>query len=178
MLRRLESCFVKANQSVIAASLFIMYFLVFINVITRYIFGFSLNWTDELARFLMIWTVFLGAGLAMREGRHVAIDLLQSFLPKSIRKYFRIIIGVIILGFLGLLVILGYQYALRTMGILSPVLRWPMGAVYMAIPFGLLVFILHFVTIFSDYIESSTEKEMVSEILETADIVGVKEGKE
>ena len=178
MLRRIEKWFVQANQAVVALTMFLMYLLVSVNVITRYMFKFSLNWTDEIARFLMIWTVFLGAGLAMREGRHVAIELLQNYLPKKLRKYFRAFVGIIILTFLSILVVLGYQYAQGTMAILSPVLRWPIGMVYMAIPFGLLVFMLHLMTIFSDYMETSVEKEMVAEILEIAEVSEKKEEKE
>ncbi len=179
MLKRAEKLFVQLNGGVIALMMFLMYVLVFTNVVTRYVFKFSLNWTDELARFLMIWTVFLGAGLAMREGRHVAIDVLQGYLPKRVKKYFRALIGIIILAFLVVLIVLGYQYANAMMPIKSPVLRWPMGMAYMIIPIGSLAFILHLITIFREYSEKKTEEELVSVIDSyTVETPGMKGGKQ
>jgi TRAP-type C4-dicarboxylate transport system permease small subunit len=168
MLKRVEKLFVQLNGAAVALMMFTMFILVFMNVITRYVFGFSLNWSDELSRFLMIWTVFLGAGLAMREGRHVAIEFLQSMLPDKLQKYFRATVGLIIIAFMGVLVILGYSYADAMMATKSPVLRWPIGLVYIVIPIGALAFILHFVTIFRDYLEKTSQEEQID--TELADI--------
>lgn len=168
MLKRVEKLFVRLNGAVVALMMFLMYVLVFANVITRYIFKFSLNWTDELARFLMIWTVFLGAGLAMREGRHVAIEILQDLLPGRYKKYFRAFIGLLILAFMAVLVVLGYQYAQAMMATKSAVLRWPIGMVYMVIPIGSLAFILHLATVFRDYMETASEGELPPEVRQSA----------
>ena len=73
-LRRLERAFVRLNQGLVMLMMMAMAALVFTNVVTRYLFGFSLNWAEEASRYLMIWVAYLGAGLAMREGRHVAIE--------------------------------------------------------------------------------------------------------
>jgi hypothetical protein len=88
-LRRLERAFVWLNQGLVMLMMMAMAALVFTNVVTRYLFGFSLNWAEETSRYLMIWVAYLGAGLAMREGRHVAIEYLQGLLPPRLAPFAR-----------------------------------------------------------------------------------------
>ena len=45
-----------------------------IQVGTRYLFGRPLVWVEELATYAFIWSVFIGAGLGMKELRHIRID--------------------------------------------------------------------------------------------------------
>jgi TRAP-type transport system small permease protein len=165
MLKKLETGLVKLNQVVLGLMVFVMFLLVFTNVVTRYIFSYSINWAEELARYLMVWTAFLGAGLGMREGQHVAIELLHDYLPKPIRKIVKAFVGIVIIGFMAILVYLGVQYALVSMDQNSPVLRWPMGLIYSAIPIGASLFILHLVFIFKEYIQRDSSEE-IEEIIE------------
>lgn len=158
-MKKFELYLVRANKFVIFALMVTMFVLVIGNVISRYAFNHSLNWVEELSRYVMIWITFLGAGLAMREGRHVAITMLQEKLPKKVVPYFRGFVGLIILVFLIFVAYLGYQYALTSMEQESTVLRWSMGAIYMAIPIGLLLFALHFITIFRDFLTPTEHEE-------------------
>ena len=80
MLAKLEHLFLRTNQVSIGIMMGIMFILVFVNVVTRYIFGFSFATTEEISTFLMIWITYIGAGLALREGRLAAIDLFQDMI--------------------------------------------------------------------------------------------------
>ena len=70
--------------------------LVFLNVVTRYLFNNSIIWVEELTQYEMIWVAYLGAGLALREGRHVAVDTL---------RYLRTLLALAMALFLALLVV-------------------------------------------------------------------------
>lgn len=148
MIKRIDHWFVKANEFVICVLFFAMFVLVFTNVVTRYVFSFSLNWAEELSRYMMIAMAYLGAGLAMREGQHVAIESLQERLPKPIRRWLRAFVSVIHLAFMGFLTYLGYQYAAFAMDQETAALQWPVGLFYMAMPIGALAFALHVLAIF------------------------------
>lgn len=76
MLAAFDRSVVTANRFVIAALLAIMTLLVFGNVVLRYGFGSSLPWVEEATRYMMIWTAYLGGGLAFRAGSHVAVEVL------------------------------------------------------------------------------------------------------
>ncbi|MEX0759954.1 MAG: TRAP transporter small permease subunit, partial [Tistlia sp.] len=82
---RAERWFVEANRAVVALALAAIFVIVFANVVLRYGFGWSLSWAEETARFLMVFGAFAGAGLALREGRLVEIDLFVALLPRRLR---------------------------------------------------------------------------------------------
>ena len=109
LLARVEHGLVRLNQWVVIALMGSMAVLVFLNVITRYVFNHSIIWVEELTQYEMIWVAYLGAGLALREGRHVAVDTLQDRLPALPRKLLRTLIAAAIAVFLIALTTLGFQ---------------------------------------------------------------------
>jgi TRAP-type transport system small permease protein len=155
LLRRLEQAFVLLNQGLVMLMMMTMAALVFTNVVTRYVFGFSLNWAEETSRYLMIWVAYLGAGLAMREGRHVAIEYLQGLLPARLAPYARAVVALLILAFMVTLAVLGVQIAQFAWRQRTPVLGLPQGAVYLAIPIGAGLFVLHFLIVLRGYLRQT-----------------------
>ncbi len=71
------------------------------NVLGRYGIGKSWAAAEEVSTFLMIWVAYLGAGLALREGRNAAIDIVFEKLPLGACRFIRAILGVVILVFCG-----------------------------------------------------------------------------
>jgi TRAP-type transport system small permease protein len=123
------------NALVLCAMLLGMLACVFANVVSRYLFAVSFAWAEEAARFMMIWTVFLGAGLALRHGLHVAVTLLPDAVPPLRRPLFWISLAVTF-TFFALLMRYGLDYALFASRQRSTILRLPMIWVYMAVPVG------------------------------------------
>jgi TRAP-type C4-dicarboxylate transport system permease small subunit len=164
-LRRLERAFVWLNQAIVMLMMMTMATLVFTNVVTRYVFGFSLNWAEETSRYLMIWVAYLGAGLAMREGRHVAIEYLQGLLPARVAPYARAVVALLILTFMVALAVLGAQIAQFAWRQRTPVLGLPQGAVYLAIPIGAGLFVLHFLSVLRDYLRQKPNAVDVEDLV-------------
>lgn len=112
-------------------------------VLTRYAFGSQADWSEELARFLLIWIGILGAAYASGQKRHLAIDLLYPKLSKDNQRRITIVINLLIIVFaLTVLVIGGFRlmYITQVLGQLSAALRVPMFLVYAVLPLsGLLV---------------------------------------
>lgn len=152
VIERAEAGFLWLNRAVIVLMMMAMAGLVFVNVISRYLFNNSLNWSEEVSRYLMIWITYLGAGLAMREGQHVAIEFVQGLLPPRLLPWWRAAVGLIILGFLAVLTVVGFQFAEFAVGQRTPVLGWSKGTIYLAVPIGALVFALHLIAMFRGYI--------------------------
>lgn len=157
MIKKFDRFLVKSNYVVIGLTLFFMFIFVFINVITRYVFNFSINWAEELSRFLMIATCFLGIGIGMREGRHVAIEVFINLIPnQTIRRVIRLINGLIIIAFMITLTYLGFLYAATQFEAKSAVLRWGMGYIYLFVPIGALAFVMHLVLTIKDFMETES----------------------
>lgn len=112
-------------------------------VITRYAMGSQADWSEELARFLLIWIGILGAAYASGQRMHLAIDLLMPQLShRQQRSLFVLINGLIILFAAAVLVVGGARlmYITHKLGQLSAALRLPIYLVYAVLPIsGLLV---------------------------------------
>jgi TRAP-type C4-dicarboxylate transport system permease small subunit len=160
-LKRAERVLVRVNQTLVIVMMMAMASLVFANVVSRYVFANSLNWSEEIARYLMIWVTYLGAGLAMRNGQHVAIEFGQSALPKALHPWIRGLVAATILVFLGVITVAGVQFTEFAWRQRTPVMQWPMGAVYLAIPIGSLLFALHFLAILRDWIGRTPGTEAI-----------------
>lgn len=156
-LAPLERAFVRANQWLVIVLMGSMALLVFVNVVSRYVFNHSIIWVEELTQYQMIWITYLGAGLALREGRLVAVDVFEAMMPPALRRWVRAGIGVAILAFLVTLVVLGFQIASFTWTQETPVLQVPAGVPYLGVPIGALVCALHLVLVFRDFVERRFE---------------------
>ena len=101
----------------------------------------------------MIWLTFLGAGLVLRYGGHIGIDTLQERYP-GIASQIRIAIFVVMLAFFAVMLWLGIRYAAFTWGQTTPVLQIPIGAVYLAMPIGFALLIVHALLMAVPYVRS------------------------
>jgi TRAP-type C4-dicarboxylate transport system permease small subunit len=148
----------------------VMATLVFMNVVSRYIFNHSIIWAEEVSQYLMVWVAFLGAGLALRQGRHVAIEILQDRLPSTARRMTRHLVALLLIVFMGILVVLGFQFARFAWDQETPVLNIPLGIPYLAVPIGALLLVIHFFFLYQAYIDRryDTPENLEAEIDEEA----------
>ena len=112
-------------------------------VFTRYVMGSQAGWSEELARFLLIWVGVLGAAYATGQGLHLSIDLLQPKLEAQKRRNLQVFIHSLIAVFAFAVFVIGggrLIYITYYLGQFSPALRLPMSLVYSALPLaGLLI---------------------------------------
>jgi len=158
MLEKFDRFFVRANQAFIGVMMLAMFVLVFINVLGRYGVGKTWAAAEEISTFLMIWVAYLGAGLALREGRHAAIDMFQDKLPPKLRRFLRAGLGFLILVFFGLLAWLGIRMSIFGWSQETIATQMPTGIPYLAIPLGSVMFCLHLVLTFKDWIDKRWEE--------------------
>ena len=106
-------------------------------VFTRFVLSDPSSYTEELARYLLIWIGLVGAAYASGRQMHLAIDLLARRLAGRWRRGLEIAIRVLIMGFaVAVLVVGGLRLVALTLslGQTSAALRIPMGWVYLALP--------------------------------------------
>ena len=132
----------RANRLLVIALLAAMALMVFTNVALRFATDRSILWVEEASRYAMIWLTFLGAGLVLRYGGHIGIETLHEKLPRH-APLLRALVVVLLLGFFAFMTWVGVRYALLTWGQTTPVMEVPIGAVYLAMPVGFALLILH-----------------------------------
>ena len=151
MTGRFDRALLRCNRWAVIAMLAAMAAMVFANVVLRFTTDRSLLWVEETSRYLMIWLTFLGSGLVLRYGAHIGIDTLQDVLPRHAAAI-RAAIFCVLLVFFATMVWVGSRYALLTWGQTTPVLGVPIGAVYLAMPIGFALLIVHLVLMAEPYI--------------------------
>src|SRR5438132_3954318 len=79
-------------------------FIVFLQFFTRYVLNDSLSWTEEIARYGLMWIVFIGGIMVTRRNTHIAVELLSNVMkPGRLRAVLLAFVDFVKLGFIGLL---------------------------------------------------------------------------
>ncbi len=111
--------------------------IVFGQVVMRYVLRDVPTWTEELARSMFAWIVFLGASVAYRHKAHIVIDLIVGSISAASRR----VLGVVVLGvmaiFLGFVLVEGTVNLWLAKGDLSPVMEVSMAILYLPLPVGI-----------------------------------------
>jgi TRAP-type C4-dicarboxylate transport system permease small subunit len=151
MLARFDRALIQMNRWAVIVILGAMATMVFGNVALRLASDRSLLWAEEASRYLMIWLTFLGSGLVLRYGGHVGIDTLQEAMPRYAAAI-RGTIFVVLFAFFLVMVVVGLRYAAFAWGQTTPVLQIPIGAVYLAMPAGFALMIVHLLLMAGPYV--------------------------
>lgn len=88
-----------------------MAFLVAVQVFFRYALNNSIFWSEELARFLLVWLTFLGASVVYYRGAHASVDFLYKRAGLSSRRIMNILVHLLSLAFFLVMVVYGWQFA-------------------------------------------------------------------
>ena len=115
---------------------------VVLQIIARFILLVSIPWTDELARYLMIWASFVGLGVAFRRGQLISVAIVKDNLPPRLYRMATLVSDVLCSIFAIVAIIYGIKLCLLNAGQVSPALRISLGIIYGAIPVGCLLFLL------------------------------------
>lgn len=117
--------------------------LIVLQVVSRYVFSSPFSWTEELARFALLWFTFVSAGFVMARRIHIAVDLLASKLGRIgtiILDTFALIAVVVTAG---VMAVAGAEFAVGANRLLAPATSLPMSVVYSAAVTGFVLIFLH-----------------------------------
>jgi len=126
----------------VGTSLFVIVVIAGLQIFCRFIWKIPLIWSEELLRYLFIWTSFLGASLALKYGEHIGLEFFKSSLPEKSKQILILINESLILIFLAVIIKEGVHLSIFNLSQLSPAMRIPMGCIYLAIPFGALLMVI------------------------------------
>ena len=118
------------------AMFWILAAVVFIQFFTRYALNDSAGWTEEIARYLLIGTVFVGASISVRKNNHIQVDVLYQFLPRPAARALATAMDILKIAFFG--------YGVWLTGVLTSkigsqrmaIIDLPIGLLYGVVLFG------------------------------------------
>jgi len=73
-------------RAVIVVTMAAMVLVVSAQVLLRYGFNTSLDWGEDIARLLFVWTIFLAIPLGVKEGAHIGIELMVKVFPEALQR--------------------------------------------------------------------------------------------
>ncbi|UOQ48932.1 TRAP transporter small permease [Gracilibacillus caseinilyticus] len=137
----------KIEEFVIAFTLLIVTVLLFVNIILRYAFANNTTWAEEFIRYGMIWITFIGASVCFRRGLHVGVDLLMDVTKGIANKAVKIVVHLASITFMIFLIKYSTDLVLFTQktGQITPSLQIPLHYIYLAIPIGSTLSLIHLV---------------------------------
>ncbi|MDW7674487.1 MAG: TRAP transporter small permease [Bacillota bacterium] len=123
-----------------------MVIIIFLQVFFRFVIKASLPWSEELARYIMAYAVFIGGSIAAKEGAHIGINVIVSRLPKPLDNYMRTFALFLAFVFSVILVYLAFLIIsfLMNTGQKSPAMLIPMWIAYLSVPFGAILMSIRF----------------------------------
>jgi TRAP-type C4-dicarboxylate transport system permease small subunit len=117
--------------------------VVFLQVLFRYVLHLPLFWTEEFARYCLVWASLLGAAVALKRGEHIAVTFFLDTFPKRAARALTMVAQVSVLLILAVMVWGGIKLVLVTSAQISPALRISMAVPYLALPIGSIIMLFH-----------------------------------
>ena len=146
MIKRLKKILFYITEALAAFILFAMLTIVTYQVIARYVPNMRIpSWTEELARFLLIYIIAFAGGLAIEKKAYVGMDSFYMMLPFRAKKFLDLLFN-IMTGYLFYIILKhGYDLMLKVKIQLTPAMRISMSYIYFSLPllgFLMLLFII------------------------------------
>jgi TRAP-type C4-dicarboxylate transport system permease small subunit len=104
--------------------------VIFYQFFTRYALNDSASWTEEIARYLLIATVFVGAAVNVRKNNHIQVDFFYRFMPKVLSRSMSALVDALRIAFLGYCVWLTYLLMGKIGSQRMAIVDWPIGILY------------------------------------------------
>lgn len=135
----------KALEWVLIAAVLFLVLDVCWGVFTRYVMGEQAKWTEELARFLLVWVALLGGAVAFGTKGHLGVDFFVEKFHPAARTVSAVFVHLVVLFFAGAIFLWGGGRVVAdalAMEQMTPALGWKMGYVYLALPVSGLFMVL------------------------------------
>ena len=114
---------------VLAATVFYQFF-------TRYALNDSASWTEEIARYLLICLVFIGAAIGVRKNTHIQVDIFYRFMAPALARTLSTLVDVIRVLFFGYAIYLTCALMQKIGKQPMSIVDWPIGLIYAMVMLG------------------------------------------
>jgi TRAP-type C4-dicarboxylate transport system permease small subunit len=137
-MKYIDAALTVLDQWVSGLALIVNLVLLFVNVIGRYFFSYSLQFAEDIGRYLLIVVIYLGMSYCVKTNSHVRVEFCMNLYPPRVRPFIEIIGDVIWMLYCAFIVVVSAKYALHYYDLKSMIasVRFPIWPVYAVIPLG------------------------------------------
>lgn len=129
-------------------------------VFNRFVLKQSIQWSDELTRYIFIWVSLIGSSIAVEKNAHVGVSVFVDLFPIRIKKYIYIIAYLFCLFFCIILVYTGFDLANSQSNQFSAAMRINMKYIFLSIPVSFSIMGINFI---GSIVKIITNKELLQE---------------
>lgn len=144
---------------IVGVMLAIMAILIIVQIFFRFVISYPLHWSEELSRYLMIYSIFFGVPLVLRQQKLIAIEFISELLNESKRRILKMILMLISIVFFAILFIQGLEILQTVKMQTSAGLRIPMSIPYAAIPIGAVLMIINAIAVIFELMMGKKKEE-------------------
>lgn len=121
--------------------------LVFIQVILRYFFNYSISWSEEVSLLMIVWFIFIGCSVTAKEDGHISMEILENILPKKGKMVSVIIVNIINVIFCGIIIYAGIGMVRNAIELnsLATSINMPLWFTYVSVPVGMTLMLIQYV---------------------------------
>ena len=147
-----------------------MTIVILLQVFCRFVIYLPVPWSEECARYLMIWTGMMGSVLALTLKRHIGVEIIIKKMGRLGDMITHFLVYPITILFLGIIAQQGMDLALFNVDQESPAMELPMWVPYSAIPLGALMMILVVLSDILNYLLANSESEVENTGMNTEEV--------
>lgn len=147
----------KILKFLVVSAIGLMLSIVFLQVISRYVFNYTPSFAEELSRYLFVWVVFLSLPLVAKGGGHMAIETITSRIKGTKLKVCRVLADSFTIIFLVLMTVYGIRMVSIANFQTSPAMVIPMSWVYVVIPVGCAIMCLNVIAHLLELLRTAPE---------------------
>lgn len=150
-LRKADKVLVHCEEFISAISMLLMCIVVFASVVCRYFLAFPFPASEEMARYLMVYCIYIGVSIATRKKAHIGVDVFIDAFPDRVTKVFRMLAQVISIATFAWLFVLAVMWIDKSIvpdPQRTPLTRIPYWYLYLSIAIGFALSVLRGIQVF------------------------------
>ncbi len=136
----------KLCEWVVVAASAVMIAVTLTQVVFRYVFQAPITWSEELARYMFVYIVYLAAPIALHRGLHIGVDNITVHLSRRVQRVLEVLNDLVALALVLVIAYASIEVIQANQLQFSPALNLRMSVVYLAIPLCMLVMAIVLVT--------------------------------
>lgn len=140
-MKKFDYVLSRFEEVVTVACFSLMSIITLVAVFSRAVLESPIIWSEEVARYLMVWGIFIGISIVTRKRAQLGIDLLISFAPTKLHKKINFTTNAILVFTYITASILSIMFVIDAfeLGNLTPITRIKFAYIYLAMPIGFIL---------------------------------------
>ena len=136
-IQKVDKCLSMIENAVIILGLSAMFLILLAQVIMRYVFSRPLTWSEEAARFILVYVSFIGISYAYRQKGHIRMEVVVNLFPQAVRRGLEVLINLGTIALFCYMIPFSFRFIGIQAGVKATATHIPMSIVYTALPLGM-----------------------------------------